>query len=354
MYNQIDESISLRKRDIKVLALLSITVLIFFLAYNYNKAIDEASNFRGINKGFNFVRHGNWSYYTAARTNDDGIIVGGMYKIDDKSGKSTKLGDDMASFINVKGNWIYYVNLKRDNLNSGEICKVRTDGAERTKLNDEGGVYLTLYKNYLYYKDASLNSNLNRIKLDGNPKETISKDVLSFYINGDWIYYISDSEPGALNKMKLNGSSNQKICDIPGPIVFVNDNFIYFKESNTLTRQRNDSAALKASFIGSIGALYRMRIDGTESELIIPDQTTGVYEADNHLYYLLSSTMGGRELYRADLNGKNVIKLPLKGDFAGIVDDYIYYAEFKDNQVSIYRTSLDFKNIQKIENDMFN
>jgi hypothetical protein len=154
--------------------------------------------------------------------------------------------------------------------------------------------------------------------------------------------------------MKLNGGASQKICDIPGPIVFINDNFIYFKEPDALTRQSSDSAAMKASFIGSIGALYRMRIDGTESELIIPGQTTGVYEADKHLYYLLSSAMGGRELYKADLNGENVTKLPLKGDFAGIVDDYIYYSEFKDNQVSLYRTSLDFKKVQKIENDMFN
>jgi hypothetical protein len=354
LYNQIDERISLRKRDIKVLAILSITALIFFLAYDYNKAIGETSNFIGINKGVNFVSHGNWTYYTAARINDDDSIVGGMYKFDDKSSKSTKLGDDVASFTNVKGNWIYYVNLKRDDFNSGEICKIRTDGTERTKLSDEGGVYLTLYKNNLYYKDTGLNSNLHRIKLDGSSKETISKDVLSFYINGDWIYYISDSELGALYKMKVNGSLNQKICNIPGPIVFINDNFIYFKEPDALTRQSNDIAALKASFIGSIGALYRMRLDGTESELIIPDQTTGVYGEDKHLYYLVSSTMEGRELYRADLNGKNVTKLPLKGDFAGIVDDYIYYSEFKNNQVSLYRTSLDFKKVQKIENDMFN
>jgi hypothetical protein len=355
LYNEIDESISLRKRDIKVLAILSITVLIFFLAYNYNKAVGDSSSFRGVNNGTNFVSRDNWTYYTYGRVNDDGTIAGAMCKFDDKGSESTKVVDDVANFINVKGQWIYYVSLVKSDFNyqNGEICKVRTDGTERTKLIGEYGEYLTLYKNYLYYKDTGLSPNLNRINLDDSSKETISKDVLSFYINGDFIYYISDSEPGALYKMKLSGGASKKICDIPGPIVYINDNFIYFKEREILTTQNNDNAAMKSSFMGSIGALYRMRVDGTERELIIPDKTTGVYEADKHLYYLISSAMGSRELYKTDLNGKNITKLQLKGDFAGIADNYIYYSEFKDNQLSLYRTDLDFKKVQKIRTEMF-
>ncbi len=154
--------------------------------------------------------------------------------------------------------------------------------------------------------------------------------------------------------MKLNGSSNQKICEISGPMVYINDNFIYFKETDVLTRQSNDSAALKRSFIGSIGPLYRMRIDATERQLIIPDKTLGIYEADKHFYYLSDTTMAGREIYRTDLNGENVTKLPLKGDFAGIIDNYIYYVEYNDNKIEMYRTSLDFKKTQKIENEISN
>jgi hypothetical protein len=84
------------------------------------ETVNEYGNTPGniINGGYAAIQ-GDWIYYNNA--SDDGKL----YKIKTDGSGRQKLNDDVSSYINVIGDWIYYTD------DIGNICKIKTDGSER-------------------------------------------------------------------------------------------------------------------------------------------------------------------------------------------------------------------------------
>lgn len=346
-----------KTRDTKVFAsiaavmivLTALSYIIKNLPQNYDNTNEDSISI--------FSHQGKWTYFSHLSL-DSNIekAKGAIYKFTEDEPVPVKFSEEAAGRINVKGDWIYYVDMTdiKDNIES--ISKMKTDGSEKTKLVDEASFGFRLYNNYIYYKKNSEPYKLFRVKLDGSSNKTISSDVLSFYIQGDWIYYISSTHPGGLYKMKLDGSSSEKITDISGPIMYINDNYIYFNETDSEIIKSYNLPEIQKYNVGNAGPLFRIRKDGRGKELVIDDKIINTFVRNDYIYYTPSTTtMDNSEnskLYRTDLNGKNKIEIPIKGFFLGIVDKWIYYTDTKNWE--IYRTTLDFKNEQKIETDIFN
>jgi hypothetical protein len=176
--------------------------------------------------------------------------------------------------------------------------------------------------------------------------------VLSFYLQGDWIYFVSSTHPGGLYKMKLDGSSSEKITDISGPIMYINDNYIYFIGTDSETTKSNNLPEIQKYNVGNAGPLFRIRKDGRGKELVIDDKIADIFVRNDYIYYTPFATNSeNSKLYRTDLRGKNKIEIPIKGFFWGIGDKWIYYVDNKNWE--LYRTTLDLKKEQKIETDIF-
>jgi hypothetical protein len=345
-----------KNRDTKVFAsiaavmivLIAVSYIIKNFPQNYDNTNEDSLSI--------FSHQGKWTYFShlSAGSNID-KINGAVYKFTEDEPVPVKFSEEAAGGINVKGDWIYYVDTMDMRNNTASISKMKTDGSEKTKLVDEASFGFRLYGNYIYYKKDSSPYALLRVKLDGSSNKTISSDVLSFYIQGSWIYYISSTHPGALYKMKLDGSSSKKIADISGPIMYINDNYIYFIETDNESTKSNNKPQIQNYYVGNAGRLFRIRKDGSEKELVFDDKIVNIFVRNHYIYYTpFSNTMDINEnskLYRTDLNGKHKIEFPLKGFFIGIVDKWIYYTDNKNGEV--YRTTLDLKKEQKIETDIF-
>lgn len=341
-----------RLKDLKAFAAITAVILVLTAASYIVKSLPK--DYGNANEGnlSIFAHQGKWTYLSHLTADSRfQTINGAVYKFTEDEPVPIKFSEEAAGKIKVKGDWIYYVDMKD---NRGSIFKMKTDGSEKIKLCDGGSFDFKLYGNYLYYKKYVESYDLIRIKLDGSSNETLGSDVISFYIQGDRIYYISGTQLGNLYKMKLDGSDNERVAEIGGPILYIDDNFIYYNQIDSEATQ-SKILSQEQYYTGNTGPLYRMRKDGAESEIVIDDDLTNIFVRNNYIYYKpLPTTMTNIEnndFYRTDLNGKNKTKIAIEGYFLGIADKWIYYADIKNSE--IYRMTLDFKKVQKIQTDIF-
>jgi hypothetical protein len=349
------ENKSLIFKDIKVGIVIVLILLTLTLVSYTSKSIlysDEAINERTMST---FAQQEDLTYFSHGKiAMGSHAITGAFYRFNEDNPVPEKINDEVGSYLSVKGDWIYFVDSKDDR---GNIYKIKTDGTEKIKLSNEqqGAFDLRLHGNYLYYKDSYEGYRLCRILLDGGSKENISNEVLSFYIQGDWIYYVSPSHLGTLYKMKLDGRDSKKVTDINGPVAYINENYIYYTAIDTKFLNNGNPGLTEQYYLYNEGPLYRVRKDGTDRELVIDDRIFNIYVRKSYIYYQpfseSISVIENRKAYRTDLNGGNKTELPLEGNFLGMVGKWIYYSAPEGYE--LYRTTLDFKKMQKIETDLF-
>lgn len=164
--------------------------------------------------------------------------LNGIYKIKTSGMDKQQLSTDNAKEINVVGDWIYY--------NSKGIYKVKTDGTGKTKiltddyLSQYGAGNMIVLGDWIYYIRAG---ELDKVKIDGTSPQKLIENVKSMNVVGDWIYY-SNNDTG-LNKMKVDGTNNQKICSDKAENINIVENWIYYRnydENNGLYRIKTDGS----------------------------------------------------------------------------------------------------------------
>ena len=126
---------------------------------------------------------------------------------------------DEVTYLNVAGNWIYYVNNSDDH----KIYKIDIAGNFRTKVNDEWSACPQVVDGEIYY--CSKIGEIMKIATDGTSGavdlgEQTDQSSLdqSFHINvsGDWIYYSNKNDNGTLYEIKKDGSGEKhKLTDFP-------------------------------------------------------------------------------------------------------------------------------------------
>lgn len=178
---------------------------------------------------------------------------------------------------------------------------------------------LQIYKDWIYC--ISIEKGLNRVirmNLDGTGKEIIiNAAAQSFQIVNDWIYYGDPSNSSTLIKTKTDGTGTVKILqdgDFSPKSWFVQNGFVYYRKNRT-------------------GALYRARIDGSDSVQLTMNfentalstsnqvQTAGSINYslklvdDSYIYFVLEA--GLNEDYRIP----GVYRLPLGGGKAQLLSE---------------------------------
>lgn len=286
-----------------------------------------------------YAAHQNWIYYSNF---DDS---GKLYKMKLDGTGIQKISDDNAKFINVVGDWIYYINYSDG---KSRINKVKIDGNSKTLLVEynECVEFLNVCGDELYYllgNNKAMNNwyyTINELKTDGtNIGEVFRFETCSspqyFNIYENYGYcLVNHGNSNNIYRFALDGSNKfTKLAD--GGITFnVSENWIYY---------------------GTFNEIRKVKVDGKEDQRItdafpggLPDGQWGDPSCLNvdgkWIYYKDWPT---QIIYKVDINGKDKIKLAdCIAASISIAGDYLYCPEYEaDSSGNFYK----YINMRKIK-----
>lgn len=270
------------------------------------------------NRGFS-VRKGSYVYYLGFSENQtDGIY---RVKVNGKSKK--KISDDYGLYLNISGNYLYYLEASKDNYTSYNIVKMKTNGKNKEIVVE--GVdtsKITVQNNWIYYFK---NYQLYRVKTNGKNKEQISnKSMENYEVIGNFIYYsyMNDGKY-VIAKMKTNGEGVTRLDSEASKTFFVSKNYIYYIRQNADT---------------NVYELYKTKTNGEKKEKIA--DISGDIRLDtinfdvNSLYYTKTNEDGTLAIYSIKTNGKDETKIVDTKGYSTMINlnkNYIYYTDKNDN-----------------------
>jgi hypothetical protein len=121
-----------------------------------------------------------WIYY---RKWCDTNASDGIYKMRTDSSLEQRLTDNKGRYINLAGDWIYYINDP-----AGDIWRIKTDGSHSQKLYPGRYAYLTTDGECLYF--GLYDDSLFIGSCDGQqPIKNLPGKFRDPFVYGDWIYY---------------------------------------------------------------------------------------------------------------------------------------------------------------------
>jgi hypothetical protein len=304
--------------------------------------IGDSSKYIGTGSNNRFIDSGDWTYYTFLTyegSHENKKM--GIYKLDKSGTEQTKVYEDYGSSIAVKEGWIYYSGIN----DMGKLYKIRTDGGDK-QLVLEGIVQNFLIKDdYLIYRRQEPADTLYSMNLKDNSKLELGKDVLNFCIVDNTIYYSSAASLGKVFKMNIDGTKVKEICSVEGPILYADNNYIYFADINL--RDKLANIAAKNKFEENRGKIYRMNLDGSNKKLIIPFEVDSFIITNGYFYYC-KNYEDKAEIYRMKVGSKKAEKIIPNAYLMGASADWIYYMDMDSSQGGLYRMSVDGKHKQKL------
>lgn len=271
-------------------------------------------NTQGNISNFGFVtQQGDWIYYNNNT----------LYKMKTDGTSKTEISKDVATFINVVGEWVYYIEYLSGTNN---MYKVKTDGTKRTKLSDDASYYMVVVRDWIYYMNATDEGNLYKMKTDGTSNTKLSNEVaLEINVSGGWVYYITwvDSGECEVHKVRTDGTGLTMLYGATDmAFLNVSGDYLYF--------ETNDAD-------GTRGDLVKVKIDGTSYSTINYDNTEYLNVSGDWIYY--SNLSDGARLYKMKVDGTGNIKInDDDAAFINIVGEWIYYStgsEFETIKVKI-------------------
>lgn len=255
------------------------------------------------------VKDGDWIYHKNTKN-------GYIFKSKGDENVSTQVNSDDSYYINVAGDWIYYIN------NEGYIYKITVNGKDKTKLNNTPVEYMKVEGNYIYYvqRDGTKNYKIYRMNLDGSNEEFIDNtNAVSINVVGDWIYY-SDGILGNIYKFNVNDKDNKiKITEDSVGFINVSGDWIYYGN------------------ISDGGKIYKIKADGSARAKVTDDAAGYINVSGDYIYYLNISD--NSQLYKVKTDGSEKKKI---GDEAvnliNVAGGWVYYL---NNDVEFCRVRTD-------------
>ena len=171
---------------------------------------------------------------------------------------------------------------------------------------------------FIYYCAENPNTSqcVMRMRPDGSNKESFSDNYESIYsltIDNEALYILTED---ALHSMPLSGGAARKIADGNFYDLQIYDGKIYC----TTADEYNEDGEL----VNEKTILLRMNPDGTEQEkLIFPLESYRFLATENGLYFV-SGEYERQNIYKSDLNGKNIGRVTKK-NYESI--DQIFYEQ---------------------------
>lgn len=293
-----------------------------------NKVGNTAGNL--LNRGL-VATQGSWIYYS-----DKGIY---KEKLDGKS--TTKICEDEAWYLNVIGEWIYFVNIS----DAYSLYKIKTDGTQKTKMNSEMTGDLNVVGDWIFYIEtqrvqtgAGLDdyTNIWKMKTDGTEKtkiydnaKTRSKDIIgiisSLYAAPNMLYFNLhqyEGEDNGIYKMDVNGAKmdllNGECC------IYTNyaSDWIYYRQFENFD-------------------IYKMKYDGSERTQLSKTKKQKVYNnfsmnvSGDWIYYCENG------LYKMNIGSNEAVKVSEDDcEQINVIGDWIYFID-KLNNNRLYRIKTD-------------
>lgn len=256
------------------------------IVYGYNEFVNltlnvmERGNSCGnlVNGGYTAVKD-EWVYYS-----DINYSNGALYKKKPDGTGRVKLSDDSAAYINIVGDWLYYVNQ-----NDKIIYKIKTDGTGRASIGPDKADSITVIGEYIYYKDFSTGY-FYRMKTDGSGKLClISESASCINVNGRWIYYLDHY--WQIKKVGIDGSSPELMSSLEADNLIYDGGYLYYIALDT-------------------SPVHKMKDDGTGDTLLSGNNAYRFNLDSQHIYYsVVNEPSQGYSIYSMMKDGSGETKL---------------------------------------------
>ncbi len=242
----------MKKNFSLVLFIILVFIVILLVVIKNNKNYSSISvenpnsignNTNNIIQGINISIQDDYVYYSS---------LDGLFKTKIGSNKKTKLDSGNIINVNVLGKWIYYVKTKSKRTNSGIInyhylYKMMINGKQK-KLIIKDALNVNVIGNKIFYINGYAvtgvdNTNNNKRSLivsdlNGNNKQTIiEKEVEDMVVNGNYIYYISNSKMFVydMTKKKTEHLSDE----VRWPYILNGENVIFYDKKLEQIKELN-------------------------------------------------------------------------------------------------------------------
>jgi hypothetical protein len=323
-------------KKLRFISIFIVLVIIFSMSaacsQGKNSTTAKSSNSNLMNGGY-IAQSGQWMYFTDP-------IARKFYKAKTDGTSKTELYDEMATGINIIGDWIYFTkaSASTDDPDNGKLFKIKTDGTGLTRFIDESAFMPANDGTWIYYLSMPDMTDtfdfkqieLRRIKTDGTERMVVTKGAFGFNLENDWLYYINIAdESGSMCKVKTDGTGQAKISDEAVQAMLVENGWIYFAPRSA------DSTNTKPKY-------FRMKTDGTaRSEIgelgIRPFNVVGdwIFFSDNNKLNKIKTDGTGQTVV-ADVPAVYIYSFP----------DWIYYLSAEDgegafDQMKLHRIKAD-------------
>ncbi|MGN0342901.1 MAG: DUF5050 domain-containing protein [Roseburia sp.] len=226
----------------------------------------------------------------------------GNYVSDNNSEQTNVEGYGNNSLNIINGGKIAYQDGYYYYNNGKGIYKIKEDGTEREQITLDDGESINVLGEWIYYRTKE---SICKIRTDGSEPFSFETKGKNINVVNDWIYYTDDG----LYKMKIDGTETELLTKGTIEQLTIQDEWIFFwdyKESG----------------------IYKIKTDGTEKSLIYSAKFT-VEDVDE-----------------TDSNTRTFKLSPIV-----VVDDWIYFNKHYvhgDNQKGLYRIKTDGTNLECI------
>lgn len=198
---------------------------------------------------------GDWVYYSVP---NEGYAI---YKMRVNGENKLRLGDENGCCLNVVGDWIYYCNINANN----SIFKMRTDGSERTKISDDNCKYMAVCGEWIVYVNMNEGECLFRMKLDGSERKQLVKNPVMYpYLYDDRVYFRYRDDRSFYSVSLDGGDLRREVPYIEG--YFINDDWIYYitdEDGMVLKRMRTDRSDVSTVYRFMSKGGYAIYLDGS-------------------------------------------------------------------------------------------
>lgn len=311
---------------------IALAVLIFFsvkkngIDYNNDNAVGNTAG--NLSNGGLFCEYNDKIYFA------NPYDYNKLYVMNSDCTNATKLNNDSVASINVCGSYIYYVrnNFKQETIGSvfrGQffgIYRCDLEGESAKALYDALSGVIALCGNDLYYQRYSDTTPLafHKVDIAGKKDTKISDTPYSPACVQNQTIYFSDPE-GKHNVLSYDTKSGRTsvVYDCNSYLADVENGYVYYidlSKNYSLVRYNLSSRTLEQLYAGSkngkvinfnvygnkiffqlegdssVTGLYRMNIDGTQTEAIAAGNITNIHCTSKYTFFQYYENQG--VLYR--------------------------------------------------------
>ena len=303
--------LKLNKRRVIVLIVLAIICLLLLIGFvNLIKLIFAKEVVAGnlANMGL-AVSEGNLTFYNKY---EEGIV-----KI--KGGEEYQITEETAYSIHLEDDTVYYLTLS--NSNTLDLKSVKTNGDQPKKIKTLSTPSSKFYveDNYIYYISNKDGMGIVKYSLDTNEENfVVTYNVQDFVLSGKEIYFVDNT--GALYSVGTDGTEFKTISsEYNIKRIQMLKNWIYFYNT-----QEN--------------ALCKIKKDGSKMKVVATFVNNETYNVTSKYVYYFDEV--NKQICRCDLKGKKsnaIVSLKSSRTKINIVDDKLYYLDDSESESRIYQ-----------------